>query len=150
VAVVPRSVVAAAPTAVYTQSTILGRPDLIVAEMTSKDGTHMVVVKNIGDVAAPSTTLHVDFCRPSDGAVVASAQAAIPALEVNQAVRVNVRHMTTAPLQAIAYADASHAVAEKDETNNVRAVLVANRPAAAPLKEVSIEAAAVAPPSARS
>jgi subtilase family serine protease len=151
VAVVPRStVVAAAPAAVYTQGILLARPDLIVAEVTSKDGTHTVVVKNIGDVAAPATTLRVDFCRPNDGAVVASAQAAVPALEVNRIMRVNVRHVTTAPLQAVAYADASHAVAEKDETNNVRAVLVANHPTAAPLKEVNIEAAAVAPPSARS
>jgi hypothetical protein len=151
VAVVPRStVVAAAPTAVYTQTTVIGRPDLVIAEMTSKDGTHTVVVKNIGDVAAPATVLRMDFCRPNDGAVVASANATVPALDVNQIVRVNVRHPTTAPLQAIAYADASQAVVEKNETNNVRAVLIANQPVAAPLKEVNIEARAVAPPSARS
>jgi hypothetical protein len=119
---------------------------LIVTEMTSNDGIHSIVVKNIGGVAAPATVLRVDFCRPTDGAVVASAKATVPSLEVNQSVRVNVRQTAISPLQAIAYADAALAVAEKDETNNIRAILVPGKAPLPLLPQINVEAETLATP----
>jgi hypothetical protein len=140
VVAVPKStVVAAAPVVISRSKTVAGLPDLLVTEMTSKDGTHTVVVKNIGDVAAPSSVLRVDFCRVSDGAVVASAKAIVEALQVNQSVRVNIHHIASAPLKAVAYADANLAVVEKDEINNVRAIMAPGQPLL-PLKDVNVEA----------
>jgi hypothetical protein len=128
---------------------VIGKPDLVVSEMSAKDGAHTVIVKNIGDVASPATVLRVDFCRPRDGAVVASAKAMVESLAVGQSVRINVHYAAMAPLQAIAYADATSAAAEKDETNNVRAIVAAGRPSLPAPKDIEVQAEPVAAPPPR-
>jgi hypothetical protein len=136
-------VVAAAPVAAV--NVPVSRPDLTIVEMASLGDVQTIVVKNIGQAASAKTRLRVDFCRPSDGAAVASTMAVMAPLEVNQTVRVRVHWLPTARLQAIAVVDPDGLVAENDEANNLRAILVGEAPVAprTALEDVNVEASAV-------
>jgi hypothetical protein len=106
--------------------------------MSSVGDVHTVVVKNVGQIASPQTHLRLDFCRPVDGAPVATTTARVLPLQVNQTVRIRVHWLPTGQLQAIAFVDPDLRVVENDESNNSRAIAVAGPIAPASLEDVDV------------
>jgi subtilase family serine protease len=110
-AVVPRAVVAVA-----------ALPDLTVTEVVAAGDALCVVITNIGTASSPQTRVQIDLLRPLDGAFLAGQTARVPALLVNQSVRLRLRSAPVVGVKAAALVDPRREVAELNETNNELAV----------------------------
>jgi hypothetical protein len=145
VAAAPRRttvVVAAAPTVVAAaavRSAPVGAPDLTITNVVSDGDAMCVTVKNIGTAASPRTRLQVDLTRPGLGPL-AGYDAAVPALAINQAVRLRIRSAPIAGTDADLTVDPRDEVAELDELNNATAITFE---APTPVEPATLEAEVV-------
>jgi hypothetical protein len=127
VAAAPRRttvVVAAAPTVVAAAAvrvTPVGAPDLTITDVVSDGGVLCVTVTNIGTASSPRARLQVDLNRPGIGPL-AGYDAAVPALAINQAVRLRIRSAPIAGTDANLTIDPRDEIAELDEHNNATAI----------------------------
>jgi hypothetical protein len=140
VAAAPRRstvVVAAAPTVVAATAVRVGpvgAPDLTITEVGNDGDVLCVTVTNIGTAASPRTRLRVDLNRPGIGPLTGY-DAAVPALAINQAVRLRIRSAPIAGTDANFTVDPRDEVAELDERNNATAIAFA-----APAEPAMLEA----------
>jgi hypothetical protein len=127
VAAAPRRttvVVAAAPTVVATavvREAPVGAPDLTITDVMNDGDALCVTVRNIGTASSPRTRLQVDLTRPGIGPL-AGYDAMVPALAINQAVRLRIRSAPVAGTEAQFRVDPRDEVAELDERNNTSAI----------------------------
>jgi hypothetical protein len=127
VAAAPRrtTVVAAATPTVVAATAVRtvpgGAPDLTIVEVVNVDDVLCVTVANIGTAASPRTRLQVNLARPSVGPIT-TYEAVVPALAINQAVRIRIRSAPIAGTDADFTVDPRDEVAELDERNNAKAI----------------------------
>jgi hypothetical protein len=145
VAAAPRRttvVVAAAPTVVAAtavRAASVGAPDLTITEVVSEGDALCVTVTNIGTAASPRARLQVDLNRPGIGPLVGY-EASVPALAINQTVRMRIRSAPIAGTDAKFTVDPRDEIAELDEHNNATAIAFA---APAPREPAMLEAEVV-------
>lgn len=115
-AAAPRTTVVAAvvPSAVV----VAALPDLTVTEVVAAGDALCVLITNIGTAASPQTRVQIDLLRPLDGAFLAGQAARVPALQVNQSVRLRLRSAPVVGVKAAALVDPRSEVAELNEVNN--------------------------------
>jgi subtilase family serine protease len=121
-------VVAAAvvPVARTTSGVLL--PDLTITDMSATNEGHCVTVKNIGQVTSPLTQMRIDFCRVTDGVLVATKKVMVRRLLVNQSIRYRLRSVPQDHVQATAHVDPYNRVVELNEKNNDLSLEIFNQP----------------------
>ena len=135
VAAAPRrtTVVAAAAAVPAKRAAVAAAPDLTVSEIGAERDALFIIVKNVGTASSPPTRLQVDLAHSADETFLAGQTLRVPALAVNQSVRIRLRSAPVINVRVLALVDPKQEVAELNELNNDLAVtFAAPTPAAEP------------------
>jgi hypothetical protein len=97
-------------------------PDLTITKLSAESEALVIVVKNVGRVASPQSVLRAALRDPVDVVLLAAHTCRVPALNVNQSVRIVLRSVPRGEVQVSAIVDPDQTVAESNETNNVLAI----------------------------
>jgi hypothetical protein len=142
-AVAPRSttvVAAAAAAPVAARSGYAAAlPDLTITDLRSDRGVLLITVKNVGRAPSPLTRLAVELRHPGNGLLIGAHASRVLPLAVNQSVQISIHSAPLEDVRVGCIADPLGEVAEMNELNNGRAMLLAPLPAVPPILQDDAE-----------